>query len=244
MSDLTEERLQKILARAGIASRREAERMIEDGRVKVDGEPVDRLGLKVDPEKNRVEVDGKQVSLREPPVYLMFFKPAGVVTTVSDPQGRPKVIDFLHRIKERVFPVGRLDFDSEGLLLLTNDGELAHRLTHPRFKVPKVYLALVDRRVDREALAILRKGVELNDGTTRPAQVEVARRESARTLLRITVSEGRKRQVRRMCAAVGHPVIELRRVSVGPLRLDGLQPGGYRHLTNKEVELLKRQVGL
>lgn len=241
---MAEERLQKILARAGVASRRRAEKIIEAGRVKVNGEVVDRLGEKADPEKDRIEVDGKPVSLGKNTVYMALYKPVGVVTTVFDPQGRPKVHDLLRRVKERVFPVGRLDFDSEGLLLLTNDGELAYRLTHPRYKIPKVYSAWVNGRVGHEAVTILRNGVRLDDGLTQPAQVEVARRESARTLLRITIHEGRKRQVRRMCAAVGHPVVELKRIAIGPLRLGILKPGGYRHLSNREIERLKRQVGL
>jgi pseudouridine synthase len=241
---LADERLQKVLARAGIASRRRAEEIIRAGRVKVDGRLVDRLGLKVDPAQTRIEVDGKPVAAGEEKLYLAFYKPVGVVTTLYDPQGRPKLSDFLHGLDGRVFPAGRLDFDSEGLLLLTNDGELAYRLTHPRYKVAKVYAVWVSGSVSSEAVVKLASGVVLEDGPVQPAAVKVLRKEPERTLLEITLKEGKKRQVKRMCAAVGYPVVHLKREAIGPLRLGGMKPGEYRRLSHREIVRLKQQVGL
>ncbi|ACX52400.1 pseudouridine synthase [Ammonifex degensii KC4] len=241
---MPEERLQKVLARAGIASRRKAEELIVAGRVKVNGQVVDKLGVKVDPERDSIEVDGKPVKLPERLVYLAFHKPRGVVTTLHDPQGRPKVADFLKGIKERVFPVGRLDYDSEGLLLLTNDGELAHRLLHPRFHVPKTYLVWVKGEVGKEKLNLLRRGIKLEDGPTLPAEVRVLRRARGETVLQLTIREGRKRQIRRMLKALGCEVLRLKRVAVGPVRLGPLRPGEYRHLTPREVDSLRKAAGL
>lgn len=245
---LAEERLHKLLARAGVASRRRAEAMIKAGRVKVNGVLVVRPGVKIDPERDEVTIDDKPVYLKrllaKKRVYLAFYKPAGVVTTLYDPQGRPKVSDFLRAVPERVYPVGRLDYESEGLLLLTNDGELANRLMHPRYKVPKIYYVWVAGSVSEDALRQLRQGVLLDDGPTQPAEVTVLRRFPRRTLLQVVIKEGRKRQVRRMCAAVGHPVLRLKRVGIGPLRLKGLRPGEYRYLDSEEVAALREQVGL
>lgn len=218
------------------------------GRVKINGRTVTTPGVKIDPERDEVQVDGKPVYLKrlleKRTVYLAFYKPAGVVTTLFDPQGRPKVTDFLRGVPERVFPVGRLDYDSEGLLLLTNDGELAHRLMHPRYKTPKTYAVWVAGKVGYEALGRLRKGVVLDDGPTQPAVVRVVRRLRDQTLLEITITEGRNRQVKRMCDAVGHPVTKLKRTAIGVLTLKGLKPGRLRELTDWEVEQLKRQIGL
>lgn len=241
---MAEERLQKVLSRYGVASRRHAEELIRRGRVKVNGEVVDRLGTRVNPARDRIEVDGRLLFSEEKRVYLAFHKPKGVVTTLFDPQGRTSVRDFLQEVPERVFPVGRLDYDSEGLLLLTNDGELAHRLTHPRYKVPKTYTVWVAGQVGAAALARLARGVLLEDGWTQPAVVEVSRRGQEQTVLRITITEGKKRQVRRMCAAVGHPVLRLVRTGIGTLRLGRLKPGAYRHLSSREVGRLKREAGL
>jgi len=209
---LAEERLHKLLARAGVASRRRAEMLLKAGRIKVNGRLVTRPGVKIDPARDEVEIDGKPIYLKrllkKERVYLAFYKPAGVVTSLYDPQGRPKVTDFLRGVPEHVYPVGRLDYESEGLLLLTNDGELANRLMHPRYKVPKVYYVWVAGPVGGEALQRLREGVVLEDGPTRPAEVTILRKLPRRTLLQVTLREGRKRQVRRMCAAVGCPVTE------------------------------------
>jgi 23S rRNA pseudouridine2605 synthase len=230
------ERLQKILAQAGLGSRRTCEELIAAGRVRVNGE-VATLGTRADPEHDAIEVDGAIVGVRQGLVHYVLNKPAGVVTTASDPQGRPTVVDLVPA-EPRVYPVGRLDADTEGLLLLTNDGELAHRLTHPSFGVEKEYLAEVEGRPSRGALRRLREGVELDDGLTAPAKASLV---GERTL-RITIHEGRNRQVRRMCEAVGHPVVRLVRVRIGSLADRRLSPGDWRPLTQREVRDLERAV--
>lgn len=227
-------RLQKVLARAGFGSRRVCDELIEDGLVTVDGE-VAALGRRVDPETARVAVDGVPISVRPGLVHYLLNKPAGVVTTADDPQGRTTVIGLLPA-EPRVFPVGRLDLDTEGLLILTNDGDLAHRLTHPSFGVEKEYLVHVDGSPSRGALRTLRDGVELEDGPTAPATVGLV----DPGLLRITIHEGRNRQIRRMCEAVGHPVRRLARVRIGPITDRRLEPGGWRLLTVGEVRSLER----
>ncbi len=228
------ERLQKVLASAGYGSRRVCEELIEQGRVTVDGE-VAVLGRRVDAETARIAVDGLPVTVRPGTVYYLLNKPAGVVTTASDPQGRTAVVELVPP-EPRVFPVGRLDADTEGLLLLTNDGDLAHRLTHPSFGVEKEYLAEVEGTPSRRALRRLREGVELDDGPTAPARVALV----APNAVRIAIHEGRKRQVRRMCEAVGHPVVRLVRTRIGPLADRRLPPGRWRRLTRAEVRALER----
>ena len=237
-------RLQKYLAQAGIASRRRAEELIRAGRVKVNGETVTTMGFKVQPGRDVVEVDGKRVELETKKVYYLLYKPRGYVSTAHDPQGRPKVVDLLQDVKERVYPVGRLDYDTEGLLLLTNDGELTLRLTHPRYGVPKTYEALVEGIPDAQDLSRLAKGVKLEDGWTSPAEVKLLWARRGKALLELTLREGRKREVRRMCKAVGHPVIRLRRTKMAFLTLKGLKPGEYRELTKEEVERLYEVVEL
>ncbi len=226
------ERLQKVLARAGIASRRACEELIADGRVTVNGE-VATLGTKVDPSVDEIEVDGSLVPVAEGLVYYLLNKPAGVVTTAHDPAGRPMVVQLLPG-HPRVFPVGRLDVETEGLLILTNDGALAHRLTHPSFGIEKEYVALVDGTPRPADLRALRRGVALEDGLTAPARVSVV----GPSTLRITIHEGRNRQVRRMCDAVGLPVQRLVRTRVGPVRDRRLRPGAWRHLSAAEVQSL------
>lgn len=228
------ERLQKVLARAGIASRRGAEELIADGRVTVNGEIAD-LGRRVDVESDAVEVDGVAIGVRPGMVYYLLHKPAGVVTTADDPQGRPTVVGLVPS-EPRVFPVGRLDMDTEGLLLLTNDGDLTHRLTHPSFGVDKEYLAHVEGTLSRGALRRLREGVELDDGPTAPARVS----QIEAGLVRLVIHEGRNRQVRRMCEAVGHRVIRLVRTRIGPLVDHSLAPGAWRSLETEEVRALER----
>ena len=228
------DRLQKVLAAAGLGSRRACEELIAEGRVTVDGE-VAVLGRRVDPETARIAVDGVPLSVRPGVVYYLLNKPAGVVTTAADPQGRPTVVDLVPP-EPRVFPVGRLDVDTEGLLLLTNDGDLAHRLTHPSFGVEKEYLAEVEGTPTRGELRRLREGVELDDGPTAPARVALVPPRA----LRIAIHEGRKRQVRRMCAAVGHPVVRLVRTRIGPLADRRLGPGEWRLLTPAEVRRLEK----
>ena len=228
------ERLQKVLARAGLGSRRHCEELISAGRVIVDGETA-RLGDRVDPESAVVEVDGAVVAVRPGLVHYLLNKPAGVVTTVEDTHGRPTVIELVPD-EPRVFPVGRLDMDSEGLLLLTNDGSLAHRLTHPSFGVEKEYLVQVEGEPRRADLRQLREGVELDDGVTAPAKVAMIEP----SLLRIAIHEGRNRQVRRMCEAVGHPVRRLVRTRIGPLVDRRLGPGEWRELSTDELRSLER----
>jgi 23S rRNA pseudouridine2605 synthase len=228
------ERLQKVLAQAGLGSRRACEELIAHGRVSVNGE-VATLGMRADPEVDAIEVDGARIGVREGLVHYLLNKPVGVVTTASDPQGRPTVVGLVPA-EPRVYAVGRLDADTEGLLVLTNDGELAHRLTHPSFGVDKEYLADVTGTPSRGALRRLREGVELEDGPTAPARVSLVGDHT----LRITIHEGRNRQVRRMCEAVGHPVRRLVRVRIGPLADRRLPPGEWRPLTQAEVRALER----
>ncbi len=231
------DRLQKVLAQRGYGSRRACEELIAAGRVTVNGE-VAVLGRRVDPDRDAVEIDGRHVGIRPGLVHYLLNKPAGVVTTASDPQGRRTVIDLVPA-EPRVFPVGRLDYDSEGLLLLTNDGELANRLTHPRYGVDKEYLAEVDGIVTAAGVRALREGVELDDGRTAPARVS----QPDRGVLRITIHEGRNRQVRRMCEAIGHPVRRLVRVRIGPLADRSLPPGQWRELTAGELRALEHAAG-
>jgi 23S rRNA pseudouridine2605 synthase len=233
-------RLQKALAQAGVASRRAAEDLITAGRVTVNGR-VAELGERVDP-GDRVAVDGRPVRAERVHTYLLN-KRAGVVSTASDPQGRPTVVEAISS-DVRVYPVGRLDFETTGAILLTNDGELAHRLMHPSSEVPKIYEAVVNGRVGDEALSRLRDGVELDDGVTLPARVEVLHLGKGSTVLRIEITEGRNRQVRRMGMAVGHPVIRLARVRYDGLGVDGLKPGEWRELRPDELSRLGALVGL
>ncbi|MGQ9755529.1 MAG: pseudouridine synthase [Desulfotomaculales bacterium] len=233
------ERLQKVLARAGISSRRKCEELIRAGRVRVNGQPVRELGFKVDPARDRIELDGRPVQV-EPPVYIMLNKPRGYICTLRDPQGRPRVTDLVYGISQRIYPVGRLDYDTEGLLILTNDGDFAHALTHPRHEITKTYLVRVSGRPRNRDLNKLRRGIMLSDGPTAPARVAVIKKDPETTLLKVSIHEGRKRQIRRMLAAIGHPVIELKRIAVGPLTLGELRVGEFRHLTPEEVEKLKR----
>ena len=230
------ERLQKVLARVGIGSRRACEDLIAEGRVTVDGE-VAVLGRRVDVETALIELDGAPIGVRPDLVHYLLNKPAGVVTTADDPQGRPTVVGLVPA-EPRVFPVGRLDVDTEGLLLLTNDGELAHRLTHPSFGVEKEYVVELEGSPSRAALRRLREGVELDDGTTAPARAALLEP----SVVRLTVHEGRNRQVRRMCDAVGHPVVRLIRTRIGPLADRSLAPGAWRELTGNEVRSLQRAV--
>jgi 23S rRNA pseudouridine2605 synthase len=233
-TDLAGERVQKVLAQAGLGSRRSCEQLVAAGRVVVNGE-VAVLGRRVDPAADRVEVDGVPIGVRPGLVYYLLNKPAGVVSTASDPEGRPTVTELVPS-RPQVHPVGRLDAGSEGLLLLTNDGDLTFRLTHPSFGVEKEYLVSVAGAPTSGSLRALRDGVSLDDGITAPARVS----QPAPSLLRITIHEGRKRQVRRMCEAVGFPVTRLVRTRIGPLRDTRLGPGEWRELTTSEVRQLER----
>jgi 23S rRNA pseudouridine2605 synthase len=236
------ERLQKVLAHAGVASRRHAEQMIVAGRVTVNGETTRSLGVRVS-SADLVAVDSRPIRRPEALAYFAVHKPTGVVTTVSDPEGRRTVVDMVSS-PVRVYPVGRLDADSEGLLLLTNDGELANRLIRPSYGVEKEYQVQVAGCPNDEALRALSEGVELADGLTSPARVSRLREETDSTWLGVVISEGRKRQIRRMCTVVGHPVRRLIRTRIGPIHLTGLALGRVRRLRDEEVRALRREAGL
>ena len=237
-------RLQKVLAAAGVGSRRHCEELIGAGRVEVDGQTVRRFGARVDPEHQIIRVDGKRIPARQDIVYLAFNKPPKVLTAMSDDRGRKTVTDFLGDRAERLFHVGRLDYDTEGLMLLTNDGELAHRLAHPSYEVAKTYLADVPGPVPRDLGRRLATGVELEDGVAVADRFRVLEQTGSHALVEITLHEGRKHIVRRMLAEVGHPVTRLVRTTVGPVKLGGLRPGKTRDLTTKEIGELYAAVGL
>lgn len=235
------ERLQKVLAAAGIGSRRQCEELIRTGRVEVDRTVVTQLGTTVDPERQEIRVDGVPLH-RSKPVYYAVHKPRGVVTTHRDPMGRPRVIDLVPTAGQRLFPVGRLDLYSDGLILLTNDGELANQLTHPRYGVEKTYRVLVAGVPTREVLLKLERGVRLAEGLARVHRAQIKKRQRKSTLLEISLREGRNREIRRVLARVGHKVLRLTRIAVGPVRLGNLPPGAHRKLTHAEVEALRQAV--
>jgi 23S rRNA pseudouridine2605 synthase len=240
-------RLQKVLSQAGIASRRVAEKLIADGRVEVDGRVVTELGTRVDPKRSVVRVDGARVMLDDSLVYLALNKPRGMHSTMSDDRGRPCIGDLVeHRVRgnRNLFHVGRLDADTEGLILLTNDGELAHRLMHPSYQVPKTYLATVNGTVSRSLSKKLRAGVELEDGPVRVDDFAVVDAVPGRTLVRVTLHEGRNRIVRRLMAAAGYPVQSLVRTDIGGVALGNQRPGSIRPLNRNEIGELYRAVGL
>lgn len=232
-------RLQKVIAQAGVASRRKAEAMIAEGRVSVNGRTLRELGVRVDPQRDHVKVDGRHLKPSPPPVYLILHKPKGYVSSLNDPAGRPTISDLLAGVRLRVFPVGRLDFESEGLMLLTNHGEMAERLLHPRYHVPKTYLTKVKGVLSRDKIAVLERGIRLEEGQTKPATVKKMGIATENSWLEIRISEGRKHQIRRMLEAVGHPVLKLKRVRFGPLALGDLPPGRYRYLTDAEANALR-----
>ena len=237
-------RLQKVLAQAGVASRRAAEEMIRQGRVMVNGRVVEELGCRVDALRDEILVDRALVSSAQEKVYLLFYKPKHCVTTASDPQRRKTVLDLIPDLGARVFPVGRLDYDSEGLLLLTNDGFLANRLQHPRYGVPKTYEVKVKGHPDDRTLNRLRSGIVLEEGKTAAAEVTVLRVLPKASWLRIVLHQGWNRQIRRMGEAVAHPVLKITRVAYGPLELGTLRPGAFRPLNPDEVRRLYRMVHL
>jgi 23S rRNA pseudouridine2605 synthase len=232
------ERLQKVLAKAGVASRRRAEELIRQGKVRVDGRIVTEMGTKVDPETQNIECEGVALVSREEKVYILLHKPTGYLSTVDDPQGRPIVTDLLKNIKERVYPVGRLDLNTEGALLLTNDGELSQKILHPSHEVNKTYVAKVKGVPGRKKLDALSKGIELEGRKTWPASIKVLKTEAQSTVIQIIIHEGRKRQVRKMFEAIGHPVLALKRTAYGQLELGGLGPGKYRFLTPRDIKFI------
>jgi len=232
-------RLQKILAEAGVASRRRAEELIREGRITVNGR-LARIGDKVDPSRDHIKVDGKLVASPAAKAYLMLNKPKQVVTTAEDPEGRTAVMDLVKNKLPRLFPVGRLDFDAEGILLLTNDGEMAHRLSHPSFQVPRTYWVKVKGKPTPEEVRKLSQGITLEDGPTAPCRIVFRREARENAWLEMTLREGRNHQVKRMWERMGHPVLKLRRVSFAGLSLGSLKAGEVRHLRPPEVEKLKR----
>jgi len=237
-----EVRLQKIISAAGVASRRAAEKLIEEGRVQVNGTTVTELGTKADPDRDDIRVDERRVKQPQRQRYLLLNKPRGYVTTRSDPEHRPTVLDLLKGVREYVYPVGRLDFDSEGLLLLTNDGDLAATLMHPRHEVERVYEAQVLGVPDAHDIDRLSRGIVIEGRRTGPANVELLRErrtDGDTSVLRVTIHEGRTRQVRKMADAIGHPVRTLKRIRIGPIADKTLRPGSYRELTTEEVRKLK-----
>lgn len=239
---VTSMRLAKFLAEAGIASRRRAEQLITSGRVEVNGELVTDKAFKINPDTSRVAFDGKEIATTHK-TYVLLNKPAGYISSVVDPHGRPTVLDLIYEKGVRLYPVGRLDLDTEGLLLLTNDGKLTNLLIHPRYHVQKRYEAWVKGEPVKEVLNVLRTGIELEDGKTAPAAVQIKDKHRGDTLLEISIFEGRKRQVKRMCAAIGHPVIKLKRTGFAMLDLTGVPVGKYRRLNSVEVEQLYASVG-
>ncbi len=240
---MSNERLQKILARGGIASRRAAEQIIASGRVRVNGKIVSELGAKADPYNDKIEIDGKRV-VAETPVYVLVHKPRGVVSTMSDPEGRPSMRELLTGVGTRVFPIGRLDFATSGALLATNDGEMADGLMHPRRAVPKTYVCKVTGQMSPADILKWKKGIQLEDGMTLPAEVKLLRHEAGKSWIELTITEGRNQQIRRMGESTGFPVMRLARLAFAGITTDGLRPGQWRHLTREELQTLKKAYGV
>jgi len=228
-------RIQKIIAQAGIASRRAAEKMILEGRVTINGLKITEMGATADPDQDDIRVDSNLISVAGGKIYLLLNKPRGYVTTLDDPQNRPIITDLLPGIRERVFPVGRLDYDSEGLLLLTNDGAFAQKLQHPRYQVTKTYRVKVEGHLSNREMRALSGGLSLEDGFFKPLKAVLEKMSAQSCWISLTLAEGRNRVIRRVFAALGHPVLRLIRVSLSDLALGDLKPGAYRHLTRKEV---------
>lgn len=232
-------RLQKFMASSGVASRRASEKLIEEGRVKVNGQVITQLGTTVDPAIDKVEVDGQVIAAVNEMVYILLNKPPGFVTTAKDQFNRPTVLDLLHDVSTRVYPVGRLDYQTSGLLLLTNDGDLTLKLTHPKHEVFKTYVATVEGDIKNNSLETLKTGVDIGDFFTSPADVTLIKATDKESVVRIAIREGKYRQVRRMFEAVGHPVLALQRIELGKLNLSGLQEGKWRYLSETEIQYLK-----
>ncbi|RPI34288.1 MAG: rRNA pseudouridine synthase [Nitrospiraceae bacterium] len=238
-----EQRLQKIIAEMGLASRRKSEELILEGRVTVNGR-VATIGMKADPLKDHIKVDGKLLFRPEKKVYFILNKPRGVVTSMSDPEGRPTVHDFVRAIKQRVYPVGRLDFDSEGMLLLTNDGEFAQAVLHPSKKIPKTYLVKIKGNLEDENIEKLRNGIRLDRTITAPAKVKRLRKTENNSWIEMVIYEGKKRQIRRMLERVGHSVIRLMRIKINGIEMGPLKPGACRQISAEEMRILKKELNI
>ena len=232
-------RLQKFLASCGVASRRKSEELIRDGRIKVNDKVVTEMGIKVDPGTDSVCVDGKNIVLEGHKIYILLNKPKGYVTTVWEQFNRKKVIDLVD-VPYRIFPVGRLDYNTSGLLILTNDGELTYRLTHPKFEIPKTYIAKIKGTPSKRKLDNFQDGLRIGDYTTSPSKIRILRKIDADCLVEITIKEGKNRQVRKMCSAIGHPVLELKRIKMGKINIGNLKVGDWRYLAEKEIKYLKQ----
>jgi len=237
--DVNMERLQKVMAHAGVASRRKSEEIIAEGRVKVNGVVVTEMGTKVDPAQDTIEVDGEEIE-KETKTYLKLHKPRGYVTTVNDPQGRQTVMDLIHGIDKRIYPVGRLDLDSSGLLLLTNDGDLTHKITHPSHELDKEYMVVVNGELSQEEINRFKNGIQLEEGKTSPAKIEMVNQDPKNTTYQVIIHEGMNRQIRRMFDQLGYEVVSLIRVRIGNISLGSLKPGEYRKLSSKELQDLLR----
>lgn len=234
------ERLQKVLAEAGLGSRRSCEKLILEGHISINGQIVKTLGVQIDPKIDRIKFDGKEIK-SERKVYLLLNKPKGYVTTLSDPQGRPTILSLLKGVRERVYPVGRLDYNSQGLLFLTNDGDLANKLIHPEFRIAKTYLVKLKGKLEADDIMRLRKGIRIEGGKTLPAEVRVVKILPKNTLLKMTITEGKKRQIRQMGEVIKHEVLSLKRIQFGPFHLSNLKQGEYVYLNPNEVKTeLKR----
>ncbi|WP_427338755.1 pseudouridine synthase [Caloranaerobacter sp. DY30410] len=232
-------RLQKYLAMCGVASRRKSETLILQGRVKVNGKVVDKLGYKIDPDIDIVLVDNKRVIKKEDYIYIALNKPEGYITTVKDQFNRPTVLDLVKSINERIYPVGRLDYDTSGLIFLTNDGDLTYKLTHPKHEIEKVYIAKIKGVPTEKELNEFRNGLKIDNYVTSKAKIKVLKKYNNYSIVKITIHEGKNRQVRKMCEKINHPVIKLKRIAIGKIELGNLKKGNWRYLSKKEIEYLK-----
>lgn len=238
-----EERLQKVMSEFGVASRRKCEEIIASGKVKVNGQLIIEQGYKVDKEKDIIEVEGRIIKSIENMLYILLNKPVGYITSVKDQFGRPTVLDLLKGLEERVFPIGRLDYDTEGLILLTNDGDLTYRITHPKHNIDKTYRALVNGEVNKQDIITFSRGMAIEDYITAPAKLEIIRYRKGNSIIDITIHEGKNRQVRKMCSAIGHEIITLKRIRIGKIGLGALKPGEWRYLNESEIKYLKEYKG-
>ena len=235
-----QERLQKIIANAGITSRRSAEKLIDSGKVSLNGKVITNLGVKADPSKDKIRINGKLLSHSEPKLYILLNKPSGYITSLKDPEGRPTVMDLLKKIRQRVYPVGRLDYDTEGLLIITNDGRFANTLMHPRYKVLKTYLVKIKGQISEKSMKHLTEGVHINGRKAAPIAIKKKGLREKNSWIEITLQEGRNRQIKRMLEILGYRVIKLKRTSYGSLNLKGVPLGAYRFLTRFEVAQMKK----